>query len=142
MDEPTYNMQQDFPHYGYVPARNNGFMIVSLIMGIFSILSSSFIITGIFFGGLGILFAVLSKGGDHSFTKTAAGGVTTSVIGIALSLCIGIFSFYLIFTDSAYHQQLNDMCEQMYGVTFDELLDGEPPKEYNPYNYYFDGNSL
>lgn len=142
MNEPTYNMQQDFPHFGYVPVRSNGFMIVSLIMGIFSIISSSFIITGIFFGGLGILFAILSKGSDRSLTGTAIGGMTTSIIGVALSLCIGIYSFYLIFTDSTYHQQLNDMCEQMYGITFDEMLDGKTPTEYNPYNYYFDGNSL
>lgn len=142
MDEPTYNMQQDFPHYGYVPARNNGFMIASLIMGIFSIISSSLIITGILFGSLGILFAILSKGKDHAYTGTSVGGITTSIIGIVFSLCVGIFSFYLIMTDSAYHQQLNDTCEKMYGITFDELLDGETPTEYNPYNYYFDGDSL
>lgn len=130
MEENTNNYQQDFPHYGYVPARSNGFMIVSLVLGILAIMSCSLIFTSFIFGGLGILFALLSRGKDKSTTGLATGGIVTSALGIGLATVIGAVSVYLIFCVPEYHQMLNDTCEQMYGITFDEMMDGELP-DYN-----------
>lgn len=133
METPTYEGQQDFPHSDYVPARNNGFMIASLIMGIFAILTSSTLIGGLICGGLGILFAILSCGNDQKFTGTALGGIVTSIIGLIFSFSIFAMAFYIIFSDGELHDRFNETYEQLYGVTIEEMLNGETPSM-SPYS--------
>lgn len=111
----------------YKPRRANAFMLFSLLFGIAAIISCSLIITSFIFGGLAILFAVLSKGDDEKVTGTALGGMITGICGIILSIVLCASVIYLIFNDSSYRKLLNDTCEQMYGITFDEMLEGEMP---------------
>ena len=49
-------------------------------------------------------------------------GIITSAIGIFLSFLITGAAFYLVFSNPDYRQQLNDMSQQMYGETFDDML--------------------
>jgi len=127
MDGNFNQHQQQFQHYGYVPARSNGFMIASLVMGIIAILSCSMIFTSFIFGGLSILFALLSRGYDKEFSGLAIGGIFTSILGMFCSICMFAFCMYLIFYNPEYRKFMNDTCEQMYGITFDEMLEGEMP---------------
>ena len=49
-------------------------------------------------------------------------GIITSVIGIFLSVIITGAACYMMFSNPDYRQQLNDMSQQMYGETFDDML--------------------
>lgn len=107
--------------------RANSIMLFSLLFGIAAIITSSVFIMAFLFGGLAILFAILSKGDDEHVTGTAVGGIITGVCGIALSVMITGSMVYMFFNDPSYRALLNDTCEQMYGITFDEMLSGETP---------------
>lgn len=123
MQESMYEAPQGFEHYGYVPARNNSFMILSLIMGILSILTFYTFLGGLIFGGLGILFAILSKGNDKTLTGTAIGGVSTSIAGIAFTAIIYGFTFFLIFSHGELHDAFNKSFEQTYGISVEDYLE-------------------
>lgn len=134
MENTTMN-PEDFPHYGYVPARNNNFVLLSLIMGILSLCTCALIIPPFIFGGLAILFALLSRGKDTNFPKQSLAGIATGALGLILAVCLGAFSIYTLMTNPEYHQLLNDTSKQMYGITFDEILDGKTPTKNIPYEY-------
>lgn len=114
---------QQYPHYGYKPVRRNAFMILSLCMGILCFTSCSIIFISMITGGLSILFAILSKGNDHKMHTMPRTGVLISVFGILCSLCVTISTCYMILHDDSYRAQLNEACEQIYGVSFDEMLE-------------------
>lgn len=107
--------------------RANSFMLFSLLFGIAAIVTSSLIVTSFLFGGLAILFALLSRGSSDKVTGTALGGLVTGICGICLAITICVSAIYLIFTNPDYRKLLNDTCKQMYGITFDQMLDGETP---------------
>ena len=110
----------------YMSDRENPFASASLIMGILAILT---IITGIlpfFFGGLGILFAMLARRRKKILATSAFIGLATSVIGMFLSfsiLCITIVQLPTMLKDPMYREQMNNISQATYGVTFDEMLE-------------------
>ena len=116
-----------FPHYGYKPARNNSFMILSLCLGILSIATCSFCFFSLPAAGLSILFALLSRGSDKKLQVMPKAGIIISLLGILFSVVITVSAVYLVFTDPTYQAQLNSMCEQMYGQSFDDMM-----QEINP----------
>lgn len=73
-------------------------------------------------GGLSILFAILSKG-----RETQNAGDLQSRHHHFGNRDLPVFphhgaAFYLVFSNPDYRQQLNDMSQQMYGETFDDML--------------------
>lgn len=118
---------QQYPHYGYKPMRSNAFMGLSLSFGIISITCSSVIFISMIAAGLSILFAILSRGNDKKFTSIAKAGIITSVLGLACSIFVTISAFYMVINNAEYRAQVNDMCQQLYGTSFDDML-----KEINP----------
>ena len=73
-------------------SKNNSFTILSLCFGMIAIATCS------------MFFIALPAG------------------GIFLSFLITGAAFYLVFSNPDYRQQLNDMSQQMYGETFDDML--------------------
>ena len=73
-------------------------------------------------GGLSILFAILSKEGNAKCRRSAKQASSLRQSGSSLSFLITGAAFYLVFSNPDYRQQLNDMSQQMYGETFDDML--------------------
>lgn len=72
------------------------------------------------FGGLAIIFAVISKGNNARYQVNAKIAIWASVGVILLnSLIIGA-SVFLLYNSDTFTEQLNTTYEQLYGVTFDE----------------------
>lgn len=140
MEESAHNPNPGFEHYGYVPARNNSFMIASLIMGILSIITFYSLIGGLIFGGLGILFAILSKGNDRQLSGTAVGGLITSIAGLAFTVILYGFAFFIIFSDGPLHDSFNEIYKDTYGVTIEEYM--ENPEEFLYPDYSSDYGTL
>ena len=103
-------------------SKNNSFTILSLCFGMIAIATCSMFFIALPAGGLSILFAILSKGRERKMQAICKAGIITSAIGIFLSFLITGAAFYLVFSNPDYRQQLNDMSQQMYGETFDDML--------------------
>lgn len=123
---------QQYPHYGYKPPRSNAFMILSLSFGIISITSCSVIFISMIACGLSILFAILSRGNDRKLSGICKAGVVTSVFGLVCSVIVTAGACYLMLHDTEYRKQMNEACEQIYGVTFDEMLKQTYPQLSDP----------
>jgi ABC-type dipeptide/oligopeptide/nickel transport system permease component len=67
-----------------VSIKNNKYGLVSLVLGIFSVLFSLFVIPSIILGIISIIFAILQFRKGKS--KMAIAGIILSIIGIALSV--------------------------------------------------------
>lgn len=109
-----------------VPNTQSPFLVVSLVFGILSLLSLCTVIFPLIFGGLSILFAVLS----HRKGKELNGMALTGVICSSISLAFTIVTFTLVLLqlpqnlkDEQYLEQLNTTSEALYGVTFEEMLE-------------------
>lgn len=133
--DSTNNSNQDYiqnnnPNVYNVPPRapqkkENVFVILSLIFGIISIVLMCCVYPGFILGGLGIVFALISRGSLSEVKGLALGGLITSIIGICMSVIMLMISFIYVFSNPEYIQQFDDMYDYMYediyGETFDDL---------------------
>lgn len=107
--------------------KKSPFILASLILGILSLIT---ICTGILplpLGALGILFAILSYRKGRHFDTMALAGLLTSIVGMSVSIVIIIMSFMMLpsmLKSEDYRNQLNSVSEAMYGITFDDMLEG------------------
>lgn len=104
----------------------NPFASASLILGILAFLSICTGVLPFIFGGLSILFAVLSKRRQKPLLSSAFIGVVSSSIGIVFSFVILAVSFIQLpemLKDPTMRAQLNSTSEALYGVTFEEMLE-------------------
>lgn len=129
------NEQQDSPYqnpYNYpysnpynYPAhtQQNKFATFSMIFGLLAFLTPMFFITPFIFGGLSIIFAVLSRRSTEKLSGSAIAGIATSAVGMfSIVFMVGMV-YYLIFNVPEYHEMINQQYEQMYGQSFDEMLE-------------------
>lgn len=96
--------------------RAQGMAIASLVMGILSLLTCCCIYSALPFGALGIIFALLSRGGEQ---KLDTKGIVGLVLGIAGLLCaILVFVLMFVYTINFYGgldgfmQYYNELMEQ------------------------------
>lgn len=106
--------------------RKNPFLAPCALMGILSLLSSCTIVFSLIFGSLGIIFGILAYRKGRPMETELKLGFITSALGLALTLIIFIgalvFSFQMM-EDPQYREYLNQVSEEIYGTTFDEMLE-------------------
>ena len=76
-------------------------------------------------GALSILFAVMAHRKKREFTSQVKIGIVTSLISILITgviLVTTIISLPTLLKSEEYREQLNTTSEQMYGMSFDELM--------------------
>ena len=112
--------------YQTTPNKKNPFVAPCVLMGILSLLSSCTIIFSIIFGSLGIIFGILAYRKGQKMEGDVTLGIVTSAIGLAFSLILFIvalvFSFRMM-GDPQYREYLNQVSEEVYGESFDEMLE-------------------
>lgn len=91
------------------------FAFLAVITALFGTMIFPFI-----FGGLSILFAVLSRGNTAGYQLNAKIAIICSCIALAGNTLFTGFAFYNIFYNEEYRQQLDATFEQMYGMTMEE----------------------
>ena len=124
------NMQGGpYPYY-VAPSRPvNRFANASIVFGIVAIVCSVLLtmLPPFFFGSLGIIFALLSKGSQKKMIGNAIAGFVSSLSGIIINLLIVGITVFLLLTDTSYQksfkEQLDASSQQLYGISFDEMLD-------------------
>ena len=118
--EPFYEQPNKPP---YKPTGR--FAIVSMILGICSLALLCTVFLPIILGGLGLIFAILSKRRGQKMESAAMTGTVTSSIGLGLSLIFCIISFVsaLYMMQPQNRDMLNQMYEKTLGITYDEYIE-------------------
>lgn len=102
------------------------FAIASLVLGVLALMGFCTILLSFVFGGLSILFAILSRRKAKQLPGLSLGGLLCSISGIALAfvmLIMVLASLPSLLRNEAYMQQLNNTYESLYGQSFEEMLE-------------------
>lgn len=107
---------------------NHGMATLAFIFGACSIITNIFmpVILPCFLGGMAIILAVLSKGGERRLSRLARRGVICAVIGLVttvyLTVQVLIPSAIAQLKDPNYRMFMNQISESLYGTSFDDML--------------------
>jgi len=129
----------DFSNMQNIKKKNHALVSSAYIMGILSIISAvtCFSFLTPIFGGLGIIFALLSKGKEDTFEKKAKHGLVMSTITLAATTLFMAVLFILSYISmSQYepdelHDYLNEAYEETYGKSFDEMYEEIYGEDFN-----------
>ena len=114
-------------NYSYRPRDNRSktlttFASLSMTLGIVSFFMATTIIIPIALGSLSIILAVLSKGTDLKMKGPSLIGFASSVAAIICAFLLGAVEIYAFFNIESYHNQMNAMYKEFYGITMDEYI--------------------
>jgi len=103
----------------------NGMARAARVCGILSVISifTFMIYPAIVIGSLAIILALLSRGEEKNLSDMAKTGMTTGIIAMVVNVAILGMACMLLFSDGEYKAQINDTCKQMYGQTFDDMIE-------------------
>lgn len=102
---------------------------VSMILGIITLISLLLLRLFIpfFLGGVGIILAILSKGGAKKMTGKAKAGMICCITGLALDVVLCVSAVWLVFSlprlSPELTEEMNRICEEQYGVSYDEMME-------------------
>lgn len=102
--------------------RSQRLEMLSLVMGIIALSTACLVYTSLICGALGIVFALLSRGGEMTFSPRAKLGLTLSSIGLGLVI---ILMIYTLVVAELYYGGLENMVRetyQMMGLDYESLL--------------------
>ena len=106
----------------------SGFAAASLVLAIVAIASTltMTVVIPVFFGILSIFLGLLSRG-CQKLSNNALAGLILSSSAIVITLAVGVFAFYVVFSSpetlQQYWDMMNQTYEQMTGLTADEILE-------------------
>lgn len=104
----------------------NSFARASVILGGIA-LASVFTFTvfpAIILGSLSLVLALLSRGKELTFHPSAKSAVILASIALIGNVALVGGTVYTILGDSPMHDELNATYEEMFGMTYDEILQG------------------
>lgn len=104
----------------------NSFASASLTLGIIAIASviTMTIFPAIILGSLSIILALMSRGAELTFHSKARTAIILAAISLFSNVALVGSVTYAIVGDNSIHDQLNQTYEEMFGMTYDELLRG------------------
>lgn len=120
--------------------KGEGMATASMVLGIISLASLLILQISIPFllGGVSIILAILSRGSLKKLFGRAKAGIICSSVALGLDVSFLILALWLVFflpnRSPQFREDLNNACEQQYGVSYDELIE--------EMENVWDGNSL
>lgn len=100
----------------------NSFLIASVICAVLSLMSSCVVFAAMFFAGMSVLFAVLSKGKELKMSATGKTAVIVSVASLAFSIIITASSVYTVMSDPEMRREFYDQYEEMTGISLEDEI--------------------
>lgn len=117
---PNHPQMNGTPPLRRVNIKPNYFELFAFGFAIASIISCTVIYTAYLFGGLAILFALLSRGAQMNFTPKAKKSLIIGILGILLATVLFVASFlYLLQEYGSLENILRTGSERM-GIDFEE----------------------
>ncbi|MGN1024607.1 MAG: hypothetical protein ACI4OJ_13970 [Lachnospiraceae bacterium] len=114
---------------GYDPKYDNTahYAHVSTVLAITAIASNFFlpVILPIALGSLSVVYAILSKGKRRTTSPEAKRGISIAIAAILLNVILvvsSLFTTYRSLQDPSRREEVNQMLEQVYGVSLQEML--------------------
>ena len=112
-----------------IKTKGDSMATASMILGIITLgsllllrLSMPFLL-----GGVGIILAILSKGGARKMIGKAKAGMICCITGLALDVAFCVFAVWLVFSLPKLSPELTDevnkICEDQYGVSYYEMME-------------------
>ena len=119
-------------------------------IGIISVVSifTMLIYPAIILGATAIILALLSRDREGRMHSKAKAAMTSGIVAIAADAVILVMAVSVFFSDGPAKQQVNDIFRQMYGQTFDDMIedikDGSLDLEYQnlPYSGLINDNKM
>ena len=112
--EQNNTQNQDDPRF-------RSLSIASMVCGICSLVLCCTGLLSIPAGALGILFALLTRKRGQRMNSMCVAGIWLSCVGLSLGIFITVSSILTVFTDPSYFNMLDQMYQQMYGVSVEEF---------------------
>lgn len=118
----------------------NGLSRTAWTLGLIAVISAILftIYIPVILGALAIVLAIVARG-KEGFCRKARSAVAMGIVAIVLNITVVSYSFYTAMNNPIIHTQLNDICAQNYGHTFDEIVDdmkdGVLDLEYKGFEY-------
>jgi len=101
----------------------NVFSIFSLVLGILAILSFFTVYFPFIFGGLSIIFGILSRGNQKKFHSLAIAGFYTAASGILVILVLLVTIITMLFTNPTFYNMVDEFWKDTYGVDLDTYIE-------------------
>ena len=117
----SYNMQSTYrPNTG---ASGDRLASAAMVMGILALATfvSMTIYPPFIFGSVGIVLALLSKGRSPGLHVKAKAGIICATIGLAANCALCTASLYMLYTRPEIMEQVNDIFEKQYGMSYEEM---------------------
>lgn len=118
-----YNMRSPYgPNAG---ASGDRLASAAMVMGILALATfvSMTIYPPFIFGAVGIVLALLSKGRSPGLQMKAKAGIICATIGLVANCALCTTSLYMLYTRPEIMEQVNDIFEKQYGMSYDEMLE-------------------
>lgn len=86
----------------YTNKHSGGMAIAALVLGITGLVMSFCVYPGFILGSLGIIFGILSRGGEMTYPGYGKAGIVLGIISILISIIaifvwMGYFSYLLVY---------------------------------------------
>lgn len=101
----------------------NAFMIVSMCLGILSVISCPLFFISIPAAAISIILAILSKGKNLRMDFMAKSGIVSSALGMVLCTAITTMMVMLLLLSPEYLRQLNETSQVIYGQSLDTMME-------------------
>ena len=109
------------------PAGASGDRLASaaMVMGILALATfvSMTIYPPFVFGSVGIVLGLLSRGRSPKLHVRAKAGIICATIGLVANCALCGASLYTLYTRPEIMDQVNDIFEKQYGMSYDEMLE-------------------
>lgn len=97
----------------------------AMIMGILAL--ATFISMTIYppfvFGSIAVVLALLSKGRAPKLAAKAKAGLICATVGLIANCALCGTTLYMLYTKPEIMDQVNDIFEKQYGMSYDELIE-------------------
>ena len=101
----------------------NSFMIISMCLGVLSIITCPLFFISVPAAAVSIILAVLSKGKNLHMDFMAKSGVVTSALGMVMCTALTASMVLLLLLSPEYRKQLNETSRAIYGQSFDTMME-------------------
>lgn len=114
-----------------IPPRPKGqsMATASMVLGIIALASLLLlrVTVPLLLGGIGIILAILSRGGAKKMAGRAKAGMICCIVSLCADIAFCSFAVWLMFSlpriSPELTEEVNRICEEQYGVSYDEIME-------------------
>ena len=113
-----------------IPQKTKGqsMATASMVLGIIALASLLLLRVTVPFliGGIGIILAILSRGGAKKMAGRAKAGIVCCIVSLCVDVAFCSFAVWLAFAlpriSPELTKEVNKICEEQYGISYDEMM--------------------